>query len=109
MQDYTMAGMDNSDYADKSSLSGTEGSHYAALVLIQDATVNRPLHKPHVSSTGLSFADSILQKRLSCQEVPTHSKPVIRPTLPPDMLLHPENKQATLLDMEAARSVAANT
>ncbi|KAH3861172.1 hypothetical protein DPMN_024100 [Dreissena polymorpha] len=45
-EDYIMAGMDNSDYADKSSISGTEGSHYAALVIFQDATVNRPLSKP---------------------------------------------------------------
>ena len=37
-EDYTMVG----DYADKSSLSGTEGSHYAALVLFQDASKNRP-------------------------------------------------------------------
>ena len=104
--DYTMAGMDNSDYADKSSLSGTEGSHYAALVLFQDATLNKPLHKPPVSSTGLSYSDSILQNTLPCQEVPPHAKPVVRPTLPPDMLLHPETNQATLLDMETARSVA---
>ncbi|KAH3717696.1 hypothetical protein DPMN_060491 [Dreissena polymorpha] len=41
-----MAGMDNSDYPDKSSISGTEGSHYAALVVFQDATVNRPLSIP---------------------------------------------------------------
>ena len=53
-EDYTMAGMDNSDYADKLSLSGTQGSHYAALVLFQDVKINRPLHKPPVSSTGLS-------------------------------------------------------
>jgi len=33
-----MAGTDNSDYADKSSLSGTEVSRYAVLVLLQDAS-----------------------------------------------------------------------
>ncbi len=102
-----MAGMDNSDYADKSSLSGTESSHYAASVLFQDATINMPLHKPSVSSTGLSHANPILRTKLPCQEVPPHAKPVVRPTLPPDMLLHPENKQAMLLDMQTARSVAA--
>ena len=31
----------------------------------------------------------------------------VRPALPPDLLLHPENKQATLLDMPTARSVSA--
>lgn len=106
-EDYTMAGMDNSDYADKSSLSGTEGSHYAALVLFQDATVNRPLNKPPVSTTGLTCADPKLRTKLPCQEVPPHVKPVNRPALPPDMLLHPENRQAMLLDMQTARSVAA--
>ncbi len=104
-----MAGMDNSDYADKSSLSGTESSHYAALVLFQDATVSRPLHKPPVSSTGLSHNDSILQRSLPCQEVPAHVKPVVRPVLPPDMMLHPENKQAMLLDMQTAKNKAAKT
>ena len=32
---------------------------------------------------------------------------MVRPTLPPYMFLHPENKQATLLDMQTARSVVA--
>ncbi len=105
-EDYTMAGMDNSDYADKSSLSGTESSHYAALVLFQDATVNKPLFKPPVSSTGLSRTKPILKSKLPCQEVPHHAKPVVRPTLPQDMLLHPENEQVTILDMKTARTKA---
>ena len=32
---------------------------------------------------------------------------MVRPTLPTDMFLHPENKQTTLLDMQTARRVAA--
>ena len=63
-EDYTIAGMDNSDYADKSSLSATQRSHYAALVLLQEAVINRPLHEPSVSSTGLSCCDSFLTKKL---------------------------------------------
>ena len=55
--DYTMADMANSDYAGKSSLSETMGSHYAYLVLFQDATLNRGLNKPSSSSTGLSYTD----------------------------------------------------
>ena len=105
--DYTMGGMDNSDYADKSSLFGTEGSHYAALVLFHDATVNRPLSEPPVSSSGISRAHPILRTKLPCHEVPSHIKPLVRPALSHDMLLHPENKQATLLDMQTARNVAA--
>ncbi|KAL8619946.1 hypothetical protein ACOMHN_015228 [Nucella lapillus] len=105
-EDYAMGGMDNSDYADKSSLSGTESSHYAALVLFQDATVSNPLQKPSVSSTGLSRAEPVLQTKLPCQEVSPHAKPAFRPALPLDMLLHPENKEMTLLDMQTARNVA---
>ena len=75
--------------------------------MFQGTTVNRPLHKPPVSSTGLSHTDPILRTKLPCQEVDHHAKPVVRPALPPDMLLHPENKQATLLDMPTSRSVSA--
>ena len=65
-----MAHMDNSSYADKSSLSDTVDSHDAALLLFQDATLNKPLNKSSVSSTGLIYTDPILRKTLSCQEVP---------------------------------------
>ena len=106
IEDYIMVGLDNSDYADKSSISGTEGSHYAALVVFQDATVNRPLSKPTVSITGMSRAHPILKTKLPCQEVPPHIKPIVRPALSQDMLLHPETKQATLLDTQTARNVA---
>ena len=36
-----------------------------------------------------------------------HAKQMVRPTLLPDMFRHPEKKQATLLDMQTVRSVAA--
>ena len=103
-----MAHMDNSSYADKSSLSDTVDLHDAALlpVLFQDATLNKPLNKSSVSNTGLIYTDQILRKTLSCQEVPPHAKPMNRPTLLPDIFLHPESKQATSLDMQTARSVA---
>ncbi|KAH3840203.1 hypothetical protein DPMN_113648 [Dreissena polymorpha] len=106
IEDYIMVGLDNSDYADKSSISGTECSHYAALVVCQDATVNRPLTKPPVSNIGISRAHSILKTKLPCQEVPPYLKPIVRPALSQDMLLHPEAKQATLLDTQTARNVA---
>ena len=57
--DYTMAVMDNSVYE---SLSGTMGSHYAALELFQDATLNKPLYKHLVSRIGLGYAEPTLQK-----------------------------------------------
>jgi len=65
------------------------------------------LHKSSVSNTGLSRADPILWTILPCQEVPPDVKPVVQPTLPPDMLLRPENKQAMLIAMPNARSLAA--
>ena len=106
--DYTMALMDNSTYADKSSLSDTVDSHDAASLglLFQYVTLNKPLNKSSVSNTGLIYTDPILRKTLSCQEVPPHAKPMNRPTLLPDIFLHPESKQATLLDMQTARNVA---
>ncbi|KAH3891046.1 hypothetical protein DPMN_015137 [Dreissena polymorpha] len=76
-----MARMDNSDYADKSSISGTEGSQYAALVVFKDATVYRPLSKPPVSNTEISPAHTILKTKLPCQDYPPHTKPLVRPLI----------------------------
>ena len=101
--DYVMGGMDNSDYADKSSLSGTEGSHYAAPVLFQDATINHPQRKPSVSSTGLHRSDPLRRTQLKCQEVPAYIKPFNQPALQNDMFLVPENSDVSLLDVTAAR------
>ena len=98
-----MAHMDNSSYADKSSLSDTVDSRDAALLLFQDATLNKPLNKPSVSNTGLIYADPILRKTLSCQEVPLTNEQANPATR---HFLHPESKQATSLDMQTARSVA---
>ena len=96
-----MAHMDNSSYADKSSLSDTVDSHDSALLLFQDATLNKPLNTYSVSSTGLIYTDPTLRKN-----VKRYLLPMNRPTLLPDIFLHPESKQATLLDMQTARSVA---
>ncbi|KAH3705182.1 hypothetical protein DPMN_080248 [Dreissena polymorpha] len=94
-EDYSI---DNSDFADKSSIYGTEGLNDAALVVFQDATVNRPLPKPgpSVQYNNKPYKSNYEDK--SCQEVPSNIKPIVRPALLQDMLLHPETKQATLLD-----------
>ena len=86
-EDYTMAGMDYSDYADKSSLFGTRCSHYVAtvaLALFQDATLNMPLQKPPASSIGLNHTNPIMGRKSPCQEVHRHAKPVLRLNLPAD-------------------------
>ena len=83
----TLWHMNYSDYADKSSLSGTRGSHYVAtvsLILFQDATLNMPLQKPPASSIGLNHTDAIMGRKSPCQEVHRHAKPVLRLTLPAD-------------------------
>ena len=68
--DHTLAGMDNSDYTDKSSLSSMKIPHYAALDLSQDATLNKPKSKRPVSETGINRSDTVLETTLPCQEVP---------------------------------------
>ena len=104
-----MGGMDNSDYANRSSLSGTEGCHYAALVLFQDTTVTETQHKPSVSTTWLNYSDRNLQVRLPCQVVPPHVWPVVWPVLLPALILHPENKETISLDMSTACNRAEKT
>ena len=74
------------NYKDTSSLSGTNSRHYTASVLYQEA-VGDPIYKPLVSSTSISKSDKLSKDMLPCQVVPPHPKPVIRPTIPHDMIL----------------------
>ena len=98
--DFCIGAMDNSDYADNSSLSGMHSKHYTAMVMFQEA-VNAPVSKPSVSSTGLSKSAKTLCQKLPCQIVPNHPKPVVRPSLPPDFPLR-ENMELGLCDPEEA-------
>ena len=81
-----MDAFDNSDYKDQSSSSGTSSRHYTASVLYQEV-IGNPNPKPPVSSTDIRKSDRPRKDILSCQKVPQYVKPVIRPALPPDMLL----------------------
>ena len=75
-EDYTIAGMEDSKYADESSLFGTRGLHYAAtaaLVLLQDATFNMQLQKQPASSIGLNHTDQIIGRKSPCQDVHRHA------------------------------------
>ena len=72
--------MDNEDFDDYSSLSGTEGKHYTALTLYQDSN-HVSKSKPSLSSIGLTKSVSTLKEKLSCQEVPPCHQPPARPTL----------------------------
>ena len=101
-KDFTMGGTDNSNYHDRSSLSGTEGCNYAAMVLFQSA-IHSACRKPYVSETGITRDTIFNRNDLACQTVPPHNKPILRPKLPEDMYLHPENHQVECLDMEGSR------
>ena len=83
--DFCIGAMDNSDYADNSSLSGTHSKHYTAMLLFQEA-VNKPAAKPPISSAGLKPSQHP-DLMLPCQIVPHVMKPVIRPSLPADLTL----------------------
>ena len=45
-------------------------------------------------------------KKLPCQEVLHHAKPAIRPSLPNDMLVCPEDVESRLLDADSTRNRA---
>ena len=79
---WTMGALDNENFADQSSISGTNLKNYTAQVLYQDAS-EAPMKKPSVSSTNLRESTSSLKRTLSCQKLEPASKPSVRPVLPP--------------------------
>ena len=104
-RDFTMGGADNSNYRDRSSISGTDGLNYSSSCLFQ-LKVHPALRKPHLSETGLGRRDGPSEKVLPCQVVPSYNKPTVRPSLPDDMALYPENRQVEQLDMDGARTLS---
>ena len=80
--------------------------NYSSGALAQDATRSKPARKPPVSETGLKASEPLLVDKLPCQKVPDHYKPCNRTSLPQDMILVPENKHHTELDMDVARETA---
>ena len=79
---WTMGALDNENFADQSSISGTNVKNYTAQVLYQDAS-EKPPEKPSVSSTNLKISSACLKETLSCQKLAPAHKPTIRPSLPP--------------------------
>ena len=65
---WTMGALDNENFADQSSISGTKVKNYTAQVLYQDAS-EEPVAKPSVSSTGLKKSLTSAKDRLSRQEL----------------------------------------
>ena len=77
----TMGALDNENFADQSSISGTHVKNYTAQVLYQDA-LEEPIAKPSVSSTNLKVTQTCLKEKLSCQQLKPVHKPTVRPVLP---------------------------
>ena len=72
------------------------------MVLFQSA-IYSACRKPCVSETGITRDTIFNRNDLAYQTVPPHNKPILRPMLPEDMVLHPENHQVECLDMEGSR------
>ena len=104
--DFTQAACDNSNYLDRSSLSGTEMKNYAAASLFQDKTKHVSLKKPAISSTDLNPRAPLIRSELECQKVDKYIKPKEKPVLPENHITVPESKTPELLDMDGARRTA---
>ena len=77
------AAVDNKDWNDNSSLSGTEGRHQAVMTLYQDTT-EPTATKLKLSEMGIEKTTKPSTDILPCQTVPPHEKPHKRPSLPED-------------------------
>ena len=104
--DFTQVACDNSNYLDRSSLSGTDMKNYAASCLFQDKTKQISLKKPSVSSTNLNPRAPLIRSELECQKVQKYIKPKEKPALPERFMTVPEDRNPELLDMDGARRTA---
>ena len=84
---FTIAALDNFDFQDNSSLSGTHGTHDTALVLFQDCCGRVAPGKPTISETSIAKWSCKLVPDLPCQKVKNYSRPVIQPSLPEDLMV----------------------
>ena len=104
--DFAQVACDNSNYLDRSSLSGTEMLNYSASCMYQDKTKGIKLKKPSVSSTKLNPRAPLIRSELECQKVQKYIKPKEKPALPESFITVPEARQPELLDMDGARREA---
>ena len=73
--DFTQVATDNSNYIDRSSLSGKEQKNYSASEVFQDATRSKTPRKPRVSETGLDpKCTPATREELPCQKVSKYIK-----------------------------------
>ena len=74
--------MDNGDFIDRSSISGTESCHITMQVLYQEI-LSAHESKPRASEMKLSKGTARLPQELQCQDLTHHVKPPMKPSLPP--------------------------
>ena len=80
--DFITAALDKGDFADRSSISGTQSDHVTLASLFQEIK-EAPEPKPTVPESQID-TNATLPKLLPCQEVPVFPKPQVKPKLPPD-------------------------
>ena len=97
---FTYGALDNLDFKDNSSLSGTKSDHVTMLVAYQEARVPSE-SKPSVSTMNLGDITTRLPDTLPCQEVPYKPKPTSKPQLPPSFTLVGDNYDSNV-DMHGA-------
>ena len=100
--DFITAALDNGDFADKNSISGTESDHLAMASLFQEVK-SLPDPKPTIQQSNID-TNATLPKLLPCQEVPVFPKPVIKPNLPPAFQI--KNRATSSLDTLSALAQA---
>ena len=102
---FTTSALDNKDWDDNSSLSDTQGKHQAVMTLYQETT-QPPAPKKNISELGIDKCGKSSKELLSCQIVPPHEKPIVRPTLPADFPLA-ENYDDLVILKDADQASAA--
>ena len=103
---WIFAAIDNKDWDDDSSLSGTEGKHQSVTALYQEITYNPP-PKSSLSEMGITKTVKSLKDVLPCQVVNPHEKPILRPKIPSDMPLAEQYTSLSILD--EAKQVGIDT
>ena len=79
--DFTIGALDNADFKDSSSLSGTKSSHDTVMVLFQNCTVKTG-KKPNLSEVNINTSYRKLSTSLPCQHLKECSRPSVKPNLP---------------------------
>lgn len=98
---YVCGAMDNGDFGDRSSLSGTESDHVTMQVLFQEK-VSAQDSKCPVSEMNLGNINAHLPEKLPCQEVAFYLKPSVKPCLPANFKVLEETSVNSNLNCESA-------